>query len=333
MCEGGMLIDVTTSEYPIADWQNADTSISFTTPTDLPGGYYLLTVVANAVPSDGKIVFYQPPQLFPPEAPGGLNTTNVTTNSAFLSWDPVSGANYYTISWGTNEGATNGGTIITTEASYLLSGLTPLTIYYWMVSATNGNGTGPYSYIASFETLSSNTYKTSLLAGYNLYSMPVIPPNISIESVIGSQLNSLSPRIYSYSITNGWSIAFVLGGVWRGSLPDIENDKGYWILVSSATTLEIAGSVSPTDRTIPLKGQKANLVGTAYITTQTMAQTSLDSYLTTSDRVWGYIDNVWKPAFMTGGGWGGALTTFEPGRGYWVIKNSAGDVEWVYPKP
>jgi len=69
----GRLIDVTTTEYPIADWQNADTSISFTTPSDLPAGYYLLSVVANAVPSDAKIVAYP---LMPPIPPTyGLSVT------------------------------------------------------------------------------------------------------------------------------------------------------------------------------------------------------------------------------------------------------------------
>jgi hypothetical protein len=80
----GRLIDVSTSEYPIADWQNADTSISFTTPADLPAGYYLLTVVANAVPSDAKIIKY--------ELPTSAYTTKVGSARSW-QWGQSSGDN------------------------------------------------------------------------------------------------------------------------------------------------------------------------------------------------------------------------------------------------
>ena len=60
MGPSGRLIDVTTSEYPMTktQWESADTSISFRTPSDLQPGYYLLTVMANAIPSDAKIIRY-----------------------------------------------------------------------------------------------------------------------------------------------------------------------------------------------------------------------------------------------------------------------------------
>ncbi len=181
-------------------------------------------------------------------------------------------------------------------------------------------------------TITPPGLKMPLAAGFNLFSLPVIPEDTSISSVIGDQLAGLTAYIYSYSPSSGWRIAYY-DGTWKGSLTSIEADKGYWIKVNSAVTVEVTGNLSGTDRTIALKGQKANLVGTAYNTTRTMAQTNLSSYLTSSDKVWGYINNTWKPAIYSGGSWSGALTTFEPGRGYWVIKNSAGDVDWVYPKP
>ncbi|MCX5749863.1 MAG: hypothetical protein NTZ10_06455, partial [Candidatus Saganbacteria bacterium] len=69
----GNLLDKTETVYPMisSKWQNADTSISFTTPSDLPEGYYLLTVNANAVPSDSKLVYYS--------TSSGSNTKTVTT--------------------------------------------------------------------------------------------------------------------------------------------------------------------------------------------------------------------------------------------------------------
>jgi hypothetical protein len=171
-----------------------------------------------------------------------------------------------------------------------------------------------------------------LATGFNLFSLPVIPENTSISSVLGDQLAGLTAYVYYFSPVNGWSIAYY-DGTWKGSLASIEADKGYWIKVTGAVTLEVTGNLSGTDRTIALKGQNANLVGTAYNTIRTMTQTSLEVYVTSADKVWGYINNTWKPAIYSGGSWSGALTTFEPGRGYWVIKNSTGDANWVYPKP
>ena len=171
-----------------------------------------------------------------------------------------------------------------------------------------------------------------LMTGFNLFSLPVIPEDASINNVIGNKLEGLSARIYSYSPVTGWSIAYAQDGTWGGALTSIEADKGYWVKVSSAITLEVSGSASMTDRTIPLKGTKANLVGSAYDTSRTMDQTGLGTYLMSSDKVWGYVNNVWKPAYYDGS-WHGALSSFEPGRGYWVIKNSSGDVSWTYPKP
>jgi WD40 repeat protein len=95
MAESGMLLDVTTSEYPIAGWSGADSSISFTTPADLPAGYYLLTVVANAVPSDAKIVYFNPSLAAPSHysGPEGMMIYNTTTHHLYIfngtTWEGV----------------------------------------------------------------------------------------------------------------------------------------------------------------------------------------------------------------------------------------------------
>ncbi|MGD9643740.1 MAG: kelch repeat-containing protein [Elusimicrobiales bacterium] len=52
------LVHLTTSAYPLT-WTSADTSLSFATPPGgLPSGYYMLYVLANAIPSDGVVVKY-----------------------------------------------------------------------------------------------------------------------------------------------------------------------------------------------------------------------------------------------------------------------------------
>jgi Bacterial Ig-like domain/Fibronectin type III domain len=88
-----------------------------------------------------------------PGTPGGLAITSVSTDFAHGIWPAVFGADYYTISFGTDEAATNMGAFTTDEASYYMTGLTATTEYYWKVSASDVYGTSEYSVTASFETL------------------------------------------------------------------------------------------------------------------------------------------------------------------------------------
>ncbi len=179
MSEGGMLLDCSASVY---DHPISETSIQFTAPSNLPGGYYLLTVVVNAVPSTAEVVYYEPPAVYPPApAPEGLVTTNITTTSADGTWETVGGATSYVLSWGTDTNATNEGEIATTEASYSWTGLSLSTVYYWKVAAVTGGVTGEYSDIAFFETLSSGP--------------------VSVPDLIWAKLNgkTLRPTIFNYT--------------------------------------------------------------------------------------------------------------------------------------
>jgi GEVED domain/Fibronectin type III domain/Secretion system C-terminal sorting domain/Photosynthesis system II assembly factor YCF48 len=78
----------------------------------------------------------------PCNAPNGLNTSNITTNSAVLNWQAVSGAVDYTVEYRT----ANGNWILantTTSTSYALPALQSSTTYEWRVrancSATNSS--------------------------------------------------------------------------------------------------------------------------------------------------------------------------------------------------
>ncbi|HBA61871.1 MAG TPA: hypothetical protein DCZ92_13875 [Elusimicrobia bacterium] len=91
IAEGGGLLDVSTSVYPMssAQWESADTQISFKTPVDLQQGHYLLTVMANAVPSEAKIVsvYEAPPEdVAPPSAAGSLAAGATSTDTVVLNW-------------------------------------------------------------------------------------------------------------------------------------------------------------------------------------------------------------------------------------------------------
>lgn len=87
----------------------------------------------------------------PPSTPTGLNTTNITDNSATLNWTAAAGASSYDVqirpqggSWSTYNVASN---------SFNATSLTPESTYEWQVRAKNAYGTSSYSSIVSFTTV------------------------------------------------------------------------------------------------------------------------------------------------------------------------------------
>ena len=79
-----------------------------------------------------------------PAAPSGLKTGGITENSIGVSWDSLDGVSEYTVYVGTDSGnMTRRGT--PTTASFTITGLTPDTVYYIAVSATNASGEGAQS--------------------------------------------------------------------------------------------------------------------------------------------------------------------------------------------
>lgn len=84
-------------------------------------------------------------------APIGLNSTNVTSASATLSWGAVSGATTYTVQYKTAVSSTWTTAGNTTTTTYNLSGLTASTAYQWQVKTDCSN----YSTTASFTTTGS----------------------------------------------------------------------------------------------------------------------------------------------------------------------------------
>jgi len=79
----------------------------------------------------------------PSAGPPPVSPTNVAATAGdeevTVSWDPVSGATYYSIYWSTSPGVTTSDTKITGVANpYTHTGLTNGTTYYYVVTAENG---------------------------------------------------------------------------------------------------------------------------------------------------------------------------------------------------
>jgi fibronectin type 3 domain-containing protein len=80
-----------------------------------------------------------------PAAPSGVSAAAGDT-AVTLSWDMVTGADSYTIYWGTSPGVTNADTaVINAPTSYTHTGLTNGTAYYYAVTAVNVVGASALS--------------------------------------------------------------------------------------------------------------------------------------------------------------------------------------------
>ena len=123
-----------------------------------------------------------------PAVPAGLSSAAITTSGATVSWTAstygeVTG---YTVSYGTDEAASNVGTVTATTTSAALASLSSNTTYYAKVKATNANGDSAYSDIASFTTL------------------PAVPTSLAASSILatGATLSWTAPSgtITSYTL-------------------------------------------------------------------------------------------------------------------------------------
>jgi hypothetical protein len=160
----------------------------------------------------------------------------------------------------------------------------------------------------------------SLSPGWNLISLPLQPSNTAITSV----LNDIST-----SFTIVWAYD-ALAGVWKNYQPSAPSDltameagKGYWIKMTEAKSLVIAGQPA-SSQTISLK-TGWNLVGWNK-TTSTPVSTTLTGISSNTSIVWAYdaLAGVWKnyqPSAPSD------LSNFTPGLGFWIKVNA--DVNWT----
>jgi hypothetical protein len=137
--------DGATCTYAVTEPENDSCTVTGLTN----GTQYVFTVVAyNAAgPSAASDASNAVTPVTVPDAPGGVQASSVTTNSATISWSvPYNGGSpitQYNVSGGT--GCT------TSSTSCNMAGLGPSTNYTVCVSATNGVGTGA-SGCTSFRT-------------------------------------------------------------------------------------------------------------------------------------------------------------------------------------
>jgi fibronectin type 3 domain-containing protein len=95
------------------------------------------------------------PPVEPPDVPTGLTATAQSSTSIQVSWPPVDGAASYKVYWSAYQ---SGPYVLLDNASsntYLHTGLTASTTYYYRVSAVNSDGESPQSSSTASATTSS----------------------------------------------------------------------------------------------------------------------------------------------------------------------------------
>jgi hypothetical protein len=171
------------------------------------------------------------------------------------------------------------------------------------------------------------TYVLQLQAGWNLVSLPIQPTNTAIS-------NFLADISGSYSIVWGdfnpasqtWKFKTAAG---TGLLNTVSAGKAYWIFMTNVNGGTITVSGASVAHSV-LLNPGWNFVGYCKPTscTNTDATASITGNFSI---IWGDFNppsQTWK--FKTSAGTG-LLNTFGPGKGYWIYKNTAGDVTWTIP--
>jgi hypothetical protein len=163
---------------------------------------------------------------------------------------------------------------------------------------------------------SAKTVNIALSVGWNLISIPVLPSNTAIAtvlsgiagkySIVWGEFNPTTTAWKNYNPTKG-----------TNSLTVMEPNKGYWINVTEACTLTVSGSAATTKG--GSLGAGWNLIGFAGDADTAAITTVLTGIAGKYSIVWGEFNpttTAWKNYNPTKGT--NSLTTMGAGKGYWI---------------
>jgi hypothetical protein len=159
--------------------------------------------------------------------------------------------------------------------------------------------------------------EVELNKGWNLMSLPIIPQNSAIGTVLADITDDVI-SVWYYDPALGWR-SYVPGG--PSNLAKIEDGKAYWINMNEAATLTVVGvAIVLPGQMPPSYGVVAgwNMVGFKSLANNMTA----DAYLGGTDwvRVYKFENGAWTSLVKT--------DLMEPGLGYWVAFSKAGT---IYP--
>jgi hypothetical protein len=182
------------------------------------------------------------------------------------------------------------------------------------ITDTAGNALSQTSW--SFTT--AVAYSIPLTAGWNLISLPVVPVNPAIASVLGTTKDNIN-AVYSYDVATGWKV-YRPDGVGTSNLTEMTAGYGYWVEYKDVGASNIVGSgnlISEGNNTPPSRSLKEgwNLIGyyqrpnTTNISATNALANNLNNFWTL---LFGY-DNTDKHITPLNTG-----SQLSPGQGFWV---------------
>ena len=193
--------------------------------------------------------------------------------------------------------------------------------------ALGNDGVDTSDAVFTIEMAATPTASIDLAAGWNLISLPLIPTNSTIESVMAGLNVTL---VYHYDPTvPKW---FFWNGTPAGDLTDMVDGLGYWVFMGSPGTMTVVGTEMPVPPcpTCPPPAPPTyevvagwNMIGVksttpVYHGDYLMSVSGEYSVLYAYDAATGSWTNVY-PVEQNGG-------IMEPGYGFWLWMNSAGTI-------
>lgn len=174
-----------------------------------------------------------------------------------------------------------------------------------------------------------------LVPGWNLISLPLVPTNNAINTVLGPLVTAnVIKSVFSYQ-GGTWKFALLTAGHLAGSLTTMQDGLGYWILMTAAYTLPVNGYVVGPPPALPpgyslnvgwnLMGFKPQPDPTASENVTFYLQSLGTKY--DNNTVWTY-DNptgTWTRATCgyAPAGLPACTEMLNPGQGFWVYMTSA----------
>ena len=172
--------------------------------------------------------------------------------------------------------------------------------------------------LADVAFMSYITQNIQLSAGWNMMSFYVEPDNMSL-------LNILQPLVTASELTKaideaGGFIQYIPGVGWMNTIGDMANTEGYYIKVTSNTSLEATGSAVATPYNIPLSSGW-NIMGYPVDQSQD-AITILQPLINNSELIKVINEAGGFIQYIPGVGWMNTIGDFDPGEGYYIKVNA-----------
>ena len=219
----------------------------------------------------------------------------------------------------------NSGTeIVTINPNNSLDSNKTYTVTLAGVTDEAGNVMGDYNNINFTTATHYNISLYSTATGWNLVSLPVVPNDTSIATVLGNASASIN-AVWTYDPLNsnavdGW-LVHNPDNSGTNNLTDMTAGYGYWVSVKGNTSISGWGSLLTAGPTVPpsrILSSGWNLIGYYQIpgedsSTPNSAFSSLGSSYT---GLWGYNNEA--------GGFKSTVPTILPGDGFWISLPTSG---------